>query len=121
MYLISIRFLHINNIVGRLLCYDINPIVNVDGAQIVKSIEELCQANVIITMLPATKHVESTLSKENGVFGSARKGSILIDCSTIDPITSKNLFQNQLIFRDQTATKKRKKNSGALQREKYGD
>jgi len=78
---------------GQLLCFDIVPDVIIDGGKRVNSIEELSSSDVIITMLPATKHVESILNGPKGVFATLRKGSIVIDCSTIDPIASKKLAQ----------------------------
>ncbi len=40
-------------------------------------------ADVVITMLPASKHVEGLYSDENGLLATANPKSILIDCSTI--------------------------------------
>ncbi len=58
------------------------------------NVSELAKkSDVIITMLPATQHVEGTLRGNNGVFANAKKGSIIIDCSTIDPIASKRLSE----------------------------
>ena len=42
------------------------------------------QADVVITMLPAGKHVVSVYSDADGVFKHAPKGALFIDCSTID-------------------------------------
>ena len=39
-------------------------------------------ADVVVTMLPAGKHVRQVY--EGGVIGAAAKGALLIDCSTID-------------------------------------
>ncbi|QIK78222.1 3-hydroxyisobutyrate dehydrogenase [Sphingomonas piscis] len=50
----------------------------------------VCQdADVVITMLPAGKHVEDVFHKS--VFTSAAKGTLLIDCSTIDVATARKL------------------------------
>lgn len=41
------------------------------------------QAEVVITMLPAGKHVEAVYLNEGGVLDHAPAGALLIDCSTI--------------------------------------
>jgi 3-hydroxyisobutyrate dehydrogenase len=41
-------------------------------------------ADVVVTMLPAGKHVRAVYANEDGVFAHARKGALLIDSSTID-------------------------------------
>ena len=40
-------------------------------------------ADVVITMLPAGTHVRSVYL-DNGILGAAKRGALLIDCSTID-------------------------------------
>ncbi|MCW2314831.1 3-hydroxyisobutyrate dehydrogenase [Rhodoblastus acidophilus] len=42
------------------------------------------QADVIVTMLPAGKHLLAALDGDDGLLRSARKGALLIDCSTVD-------------------------------------
>jgi len=49
------------------------------------------QCDTIITMVPATTHVTSLLKDEGGIFANAKKGTLLIDCSTIDPLASQSL------------------------------
>ena len=47
------------------------------------STEEACKdADVVVTMLPAARHVLEVY--RNHVFGAASEGALLIDCSTID-------------------------------------
>jgi len=41
-------------------------------------------ADVVVTMLPAGSHVRSVYLDKGGVLGSAKKGALLIDSSTID-------------------------------------
>ena len=50
------------------------------------------EADVIITMLPDSPEVESTVLGENGVMSGIKKGSLFIDMSTIAPSTSVSLF-----------------------------
>lgn len=48
-------------------------------------------ADVVISMLPAAKHVKEVYLGENGVFEVLKAGSLCIDSSTIDPQTIKDL------------------------------
>ena len=41
-------------------------------------------AEIVVTMLPAGQHVRSVYLEDGGVLSSAKKGSLLIDSSTID-------------------------------------
>eukprot|EP00604_Paraphysomonas_vestita_P003259 CAMPEP_0174821482 /NCGR_PEP_ID=MMETSP1107-20130205/8679_1 /TAXON_ID=36770 /ORGANISM="Paraphysomonas vestita, Strain GFlagA" /LENGTH=263 /DNA_ID=CAMNT_0016038575 /DNA_START=295 /DNA_END=1086 /DNA_ORIENTATION=- len=43
-------------------------------------------------MLPATQHVASVLRGPNGIYSNAKPGSLIIDCSTIDPVVSRELI-----------------------------
>jgi 3-hydroxyisobutyrate dehydrogenase len=54
-----------------------------DAAQAVR------EADVVVTMLPAGKHVASVYNET--VFGAARPGALLIDCSTIDVDTARDV------------------------------
>ena len=47
------------------------------------------EADVVVTMLPAGKHVASVYNET--VFGAARPGALLIDCSTIDVDTAREV------------------------------
>ncbi len=47
--------------------------------------------DVVISMLPAGRHVSTVYEATDGVFESAPKGALLIDCSTIDVTTSRRL------------------------------
>jgi 3-hydroxyisobutyrate dehydrogenase len=46
---------------------------------------------VVITMLPSSPHVRSVYFGEYGVLAGAAPGTPLIDCSTIDPLTSREV------------------------------
>jgi 3-hydroxyisobutyrate dehydrogenase len=55
------------------------------GAQIALSAGAAAQgADVVITMLPAGRHVVAVYSDADGVLKHAPKGALFIDCSTID-------------------------------------
>ncbi|WP_017670213.1 3-hydroxyisobutyrate dehydrogenase [Blastomonas sp. AAP53] len=52
-------------------------------------VQAVSDADVIVTMLPAGKHVASVYNET--VFGAARSGTLLIDCSTIDVDTARDV------------------------------
>ncbi len=49
-------------------------------------------ADVVITMLPAGKHVELVYGGADGVFAHAKAGTLCIDCSTIDVATARKVI-----------------------------
>ena len=48
-------------------------------------------AAVVITCLPSSAEVEAVLHGENGILEAMRKGSVLIDCTSGDPPTSRSI------------------------------
>ncbi|XP_039593643.1 3-hydroxyisobutyrate dehydrogenase b [Polypterus senegalus] len=62
------------------------------GAQVLDSPAEVAdKADRIITMLPSSPHVIEVYTGPNGVLKKVKKGSLLIDSSTIDPSVSKDM------------------------------
>eukprot|EP00062_Callorhinchus_milii_P015102 gi/632964998/ref/XP_007898673.1/ PREDICTED: 3-hydroxyisobutyrate dehydrogenase, mitochondrial [Callorhinchus milii] len=62
------------------------------GAQIMDSPGDVAdRADRIITMLPSSPNVIEVYHGSNGIFKKLKKGSLLIDSSTIDPSVSKGL------------------------------
>src|SRR6266511_2621804 len=51
------------------------------------------KADIIITMVPDTPHVETALFAENGVASGLGKGKIVVDMSAISPIATKTFAQ----------------------------
>ncbi|MDA0785042.1 MAG: 3-hydroxyisobutyrate dehydrogenase [Proteobacteria bacterium] len=49
-------------------------------------------ADVIITMLPAGAHVRSVYVADDGVMDALEKGALVIDCSTIDVPTARDMI-----------------------------
>lgn len=49
------------------------------------------QCNVIISMLPNSPQVKQVMLSENGVASHMKPGSIFIDCSSINPVASKEI------------------------------
>ena len=48
-------------------------------------------ADVVLTMLPAGQHVRTVLAEPGGVFDTASPGTLLIDSSTIDVATARDM------------------------------
>lgn len=63
------------------------------GASSVESVTKLAQsgAELIITMLPAASHVKAVYLGENGLLASVAPGVRLIDSSTIDPMSARDV------------------------------
>ncbi|MEI6837997.1 MAG: NAD(P)-binding domain-containing protein, partial [Alcaligenaceae bacterium] len=62
------------------------------GAQAGQSIAEIASScSVIITMPPSSVEVEKVSYGADGIFTNAKKGSILMDMSTIDPLATDRL------------------------------
>lgn len=80
----------------ELTVYDTNPeavarLVSA-GAKAAASPREVGAASdIVVTMLPEPQHVEKVVLGEGGVAEGLRAGGIVIDMSTIDPITSKRV------------------------------
>ncbi len=53
--------------------------------------EAVAGADIVITMLPSSPHVESAYMGDGGVVNAARKGTLCVDMSTIDPATSRRV------------------------------
>ncbi|KAL2307511.1 hypothetical protein Nmel_000480 [Mimus melanotis] len=62
------------------------------GAQVTESPADVAErADRIITMLPSSPHAKEVYTGANGILKKVKKGSLLIDSSTIDPAVSKEL------------------------------
>jgi 3-hydroxyisobutyrate dehydrogenase len=48
-------------------------------------------SEVVVTMLPSSPHVRSVYENEAGVLATAKPGMLLIDSSTIDPLTAREV------------------------------
>ncbi|OXU25801.1 hypothetical protein TSAR_007964 [Trichomalopsis sarcophagae] len=82
----------------KLTVFDINKtaIDNVvsAGAKSAQSVAEVSQnSEVIVTMLPMNQHVLDTYTGKDGIISSAKKGTFLVDSSTIDPSVSQTVFK----------------------------
>lgn len=65
---------------------------SVTGATATGSIAEVvADADVVISMLPAGRHVREVYLAGDGILAHARADTLLIDCSTIDPGTAREV------------------------------
>jgi 3-hydroxyisobutyrate dehydrogenase len=65
-----------------------------DGAAAAASVAEAASGrDVVITMLPAGQHVRDVYLGGDGVLASAAPGTLLIDCSTIDVATARDVSE----------------------------
>ncbi len=60
-------------------------LVEAGGSQAESAAAAADGADVIISMLPASRHVESLYLGNDGILARARAGTLLVDCSTIAP------------------------------------
>ena len=63
------------------------------GLEVVKSIKDLInkEISIVVTMLPEGKHSKEIYLGDNGIINKVSKDCLLIDCSTIDIETSKEI------------------------------
>ncbi len=63
------------------------------GTRAASAADAVAGAEVVITMLPAGRHVAEVLTAADGVFARAAPGALLIDCSTIDVATARDMAE----------------------------
>ncbi len=61
------------------------------GASVPSAVGTVEGADAIVTMLPAGKHVRSVYLGDDGLVTAVAKGTLLIDCSTIDVATAREV------------------------------
>lgn len=76
--------------------YDVVPElarkVSGPGCEVAGSAQEAVRgAQVVITMLPSSPHVRRAYLDETGVLSGVAPGTLLVDCSTIDPLTARDV------------------------------
>ena len=75
---------------------DVNPhavekLKAAGGAAVEMAQVAAARADVVITMLPAGEQVREVYLGPNGIIASANPGTLLIDCSTIDVATARDV------------------------------
>ena len=53
--------------------------------------EAVTGADIVVTMLPSSPHVEQVYGGDGGIINAARRGTLCIDMSTIDPAASRRV------------------------------
>ena len=82
----------------QLIVYDVakeavNKLINA-GATAADTIKNVARnSEIIITMLPAGQHVKEVCLNENGIFNHAAKNTLIIDSSSIDVDTTRQLSE----------------------------
>ena len=67
------------------------------GCKAAENLEDaVASADVIVSMLPAGKHVRMVYAEAGGVFHFAKKGALMIDCSTIDVDSARAVISTAL-------------------------
>ncbi|MDN4525039.1 2-hydroxy-3-oxopropionate reductase [Fictibacillus fluitans] len=69
----------------------VNAVVSAGAASAGSPKEVAEQSDVIITMLPASTHVQQVVLGENGVLEGAKEGAVIIDMSSITPDVAREL------------------------------
>ncbi|HSW16503.1 MAG TPA: 3-hydroxyisobutyrate dehydrogenase [Ramlibacter sp.] len=55
--------------------------------------EAACDAQIVVSMLPASRHVEALYLGDDGILAALAEGALIIDCSTIAPASAKKIAQ----------------------------
>ena len=90
--------LNLQNKGFQLNVFDIAPepvaILVQQGAVAAASVAELTQnSDIVVTMLPGSPEVDGVVLGEGGVLANGRDGMLLMDMSTVDPLTTDNLAE----------------------------
>ena len=78
----------------QVVAYDIsadaNAVLSKEGAKIVGSPREVAEsARKIVSMVPASAHMQDVYCGDSGILKAGREGDIYVDASTIDPHVAK--------------------------------
>jgi 2-hydroxy-3-oxopropionate reductase len=70
-----------------------HALVEIGGVVCANGKEVAQKADIVITMVPDTPHVQSALFDANGIAAGLSKGKILVDMSSISPIDTRSFAQ----------------------------
>src|SRR5262245_18131482 len=87
------------NLLGKgfaVTAYDANPkavqlAVEAGMAGAASTAEAVATADLVITMLPSSSHVDAVYTGDGGVLAAVPKSTLCIDMSTIDPAVSRRI------------------------------
>ena len=74
-----------------LVASQVQKFVSEGGTTANDTMAVVAKAKVVITMLPASRHVESAYLGERGILAHAKPDTLLIDCSTIAPESARKV------------------------------
>ena len=74
----------------------VDKLVETGGVTEADAMAAVAKAKVVITMLPASKHVESIYLGDKGILANIKSGTLLIDCSTIAPESARKVAATAL-------------------------
>src|SRR5688572_4507099 len=82
----------------QLVVYDVVPeamaALTALGATAAESVADVAaQADIIFTVLPDSAVVERVVAGPNGILANAKRGSVIVDISTIDPRVTDRLAE----------------------------
>lgn len=82
----------------KLRVYDLVPSLSAPfadlGATVCDSAQQaVTDAHIVISMLPASQHVQALYLGEDGILNKLAPDTLVVDCSTIAPATSRQLAQ----------------------------
>ncbi len=72
---------------------NLDSLISAGGKAAATLAQAVSQAGIVITMVPAGKHVREVYEGPDGIIHNARRDALLIDCSTIDVETSRAVNQ----------------------------
>ena len=78
----------------RVLDIDPEPVAHLAGlgASVAQDVADIArECDIVVTMLPTSVEVEAVACGADGLFAHGRKGAILMDMSTIDPLATDRL------------------------------
>ena len=79
-----------HNVTGFDLSDDAKASLQESGGKVADTIAaSIADAEIIVSMLPAGKHVTAVYTESDGVIANAAAGALLIDSSTIDVVTAR--------------------------------
>ncbi|MBC7238212.1 MAG: NAD(P)-dependent oxidoreductase, partial [Chloroflexi bacterium] len=82
----------------KVVCYDVVPaamenLVKQGAVAASSSKEVAARSEVVISMVPDSPDVEKVYLSEDGVLAGVKEGTLLIDMSTISPVTAKRVAE----------------------------
>lgn len=70
---------------------NVEQLLTAGGVTAATTMAAVAQAKLVITMLPASQHVESIYLGDNGILANLKQDTLLIDCSTIAPESARKV------------------------------